>query len=180
MREPGRETRRAPGRRGRSGRSLTVGGRRLPALLRRAWYGLNQAFRHQAAPVGITPDQYTVLRLISEQGRRRFTQGELTRWMSSDPNTVASLLRRMERQGLVERRPHPTDRRARCLTLRGPGRRRFKELLRVALALQERVLAALPDRERTRFLRQLERVADACWEAAATTRPGLAEEIEKR
>ena len=30
---------------------------RFPLLLRRAWYGLNQAFRRRIVHLGITPDQ---------------------------------------------------------------------------------------------------------------------------
>ena len=33
--------------------------RRLPLLLRRAWYGMNQAFRRRIAHLGVTPDQFT-------------------------------------------------------------------------------------------------------------------------
>ncbi len=70
--------------------------KRLPLLLRRAWYGLNQAFRRQISHAGATPDQFTVLRTLSEGDPDGLTQSELTRSMSSDPNTVASLLKRME------------------------------------------------------------------------------------
>src|SRR5262245_3477920 len=62
--------------------------RRLPPLLRRAWYGLNQAFRRRIAALGLTPDQFTVLRTLLESGG--ITQSELTHAMTSDPNTVAS------------------------------------------------------------------------------------------
>src|SRR5216117_2093858 len=89
--------------------------RRLPILLRHAWYGLNQAFRRRIAYLGITPDQFTVLRTLLESGG--ITQSELTERMSSDPNTVASLLERMEKSGLLERRAHETDRRAHRLHL---------------------------------------------------------------
>src|ERR1051325_4501966 len=83
--------------------------RRLPLLLRRAWYGLNQAFRRRIAHLGITPDQFTVMRtLLENEGIR---QRELTELMSSDPNTVASLLERMEKAGLIERQAHEQDRR---------------------------------------------------------------------
>src|SRR5216117_1803259 len=69
--------------------------RRLPLLLRRSWYGLNQAFRRRILPLGLTPDQFTVLRtLLENEGIR---QRELTQLMSSDPNTVAALVERMER-----------------------------------------------------------------------------------
>ena len=36
--------------------------KRLPVLLRRAWYGLNQSFRQRIAHLGVTPDQFSILR----------------------------------------------------------------------------------------------------------------------
>src|SRR5205809_5820559 len=95
------------------------GRRRLPILLRHAWYGLNQAFRRRIAHLGITPDQFTVMRTLLENAG--VTQRGLTRLMSSDPNTVASLLERMEAAGLVQRQTHEKDRRARRLRLRAGG-----------------------------------------------------------
>src|SRR5213079_962599 len=83
--------------------------RRLPPLLRRAWYGLNQAFRRRLAHLEITPDQFTVLRTLIEGDPAGLTQRELTHTMTSDPNTVASLLQRMEEAGLVVRKPHEKD-----------------------------------------------------------------------
>src|SRR6516225_6672133 len=87
--------------------------RRLPLLLRRAWYGLNQAFRCRIAHLGVTPDQFTVMRTLLEN--EGITQRRLTELMSSDPNTVASLLERMEKAGLVQRQAHEKDRRAHWL-----------------------------------------------------------------
>src|SRR5205809_6743193 len=91
------------------------GRRRLPILLRHAWYGLNQAFRRRIAHLGITPDQFTLLRTLLESGG--ITQSELTQQMSSDPTTVASFLEGMEKSGLLERPAHETDRRAHRLHL---------------------------------------------------------------
>src|SRR5439155_16296318 len=86
--------------------------RRLPPLLRRAWYGLNQAFRRRIAHLGVTPDQFTVMRTLLEADARGLSQRELTHLISSDPNTVASLLERMEAAGLIERKRNEKDRRA--------------------------------------------------------------------
>jgi DNA-binding CsgD family transcriptional regulator len=66
----------------------------LPPLLRRSWYGLNQAFRRRIAHLNLTPDQFTVLRILLEGDALGLTQRELSRLMSSDPNTLASLLER--------------------------------------------------------------------------------------
>src|SRR5215472_6068089 len=81
--------------------------RRLPLLLRRAWYGLNRAFRRRIAHLGVTPDQFTVMRTLLEN--EGLTQRQLVTAMSSDANTVAALIERMEAARLVQRRPHETD-----------------------------------------------------------------------
>ena len=85
------------------------GSRRLPVLLRRAWYGLNQAFRRRIAGMGLTPDQFTVIRTLLEAEPDRLTQKALANAMSSDPNTVAPLLERLAAQGMAERRAHEKD-----------------------------------------------------------------------
>src|SRR5436189_1196866 len=77
--------------------------RRLPPLLRRAWYGLNQAFRRRILHTRVTPDQFTVMRTLIEAEPKGLTQRELADIISSDPNTVASLLERMEANKLIER-----------------------------------------------------------------------------
>ncbi|MBI3417494.1 MAG: winged helix-turn-helix transcriptional regulator [Verrucomicrobia bacterium] len=143
--------------------------RRLPPLLRRAWYGLNQAFRRRIAHTGVTPDQFTVLRTLLENDERGLTQRELTRHMSSDPNTVASLLERMEIAGLLERQPHEADRRAHRIRLEPLGRRRYAEAREIAVALQAEVLEVLPAEKREEFLSDFSLVAEACRLAAEST-----------
>jgi DNA-binding MarR family transcriptional regulator len=136
--------------------------RRLPPLLRRAWYGLNQAFRRRLAHLGITPDQFTVMRTLLEASPGGITQRELAHLMTSDPNTVASLLQRMVEAGLVERKAHETDRRAYRILLREAGLRRYETARQLALALQAEVLSVLPAAKREEFLTHLDHVADAC------------------
>jgi len=134
--------------------------RRLPILLRRAWFGLNQAFRRQIAEAGLTPGQFTALRTLIEQGD--VSQRELTEVMSSDPNTIASLLSRMEKLGWIKRETRERDRRANRLHVTVAGKRKFAAARPAALDLQARVLAVLPEAEREQFLESLEKIADAC------------------
>src|SRR5262245_7117739 len=138
--------------------------RRLPILLRHAWYGLNQAFRRRITHLGITPDQFTVMRTLMESAG--ITQSELTEQMSSDPNTVASLLERMEKSGLLESRANEKDRRAHRLDLQADGRRKYQKAREVAIALQTEVLSVLPDSQREECLEHLALVAEVCREAA--------------
>jgi DNA-binding MarR family transcriptional regulator len=136
--------------------------RRLPLLLRRAWYGLNQAFRRRIAHLGITPDQFTVLRTLTEGDEAGISQRELAQRMSSDPNTIASLLERMESAGLLERGADERDRRANRIRLLPVGRKKYEKARGVALKLQNEILKALPSTRRARFLEDLNAIADAC------------------
>ncbi|MBK8000829.1 MAG: MarR family transcriptional regulator [Verrucomicrobia bacterium] len=140
--------------------------RRLPPLLRRAWYGLNQAFRRRIAHLEITPDQFTVMRTLLEGDPLGLTQRELTQLMTSDPNTVASLLQRMEESGLVERKAHEKDRRAHRIKLLESGRSKYEAARALAVELQSEVLEVIPATRREEFLEDLALVADACKAAA--------------
>lgn len=101
------------------------------------------------------------------------TQRDLTQAMSSDPNTVASLLERMETAGWVDRRRHESDGRAYRIRLLPPGEQKYEEVRELAVGLQSEILLVLPEGERERFLEHLESVSLACREAAqAGGRPG--------
>ena len=143
-------------------------------LLRRAWYGLNQAFRQRVAALKITPDQFSILRWISEGDPQGLTQRTITDLMASDPNTITSTLARMEKAGLIERRPHESDKRAHRVRLKPKGRKIFEDARSVASDLQHQILVALPEMQRDQFLEMLAVIADRC--ASATARP----EVRKR
>lgn len=140
--------------------------RRLPPLLRRCWFNLNQTFRRRIAHLAVTPDQFTVMRTLLEGNPRGMTQRELTDAMSSDANTIASLLERMETNGLVERKMHEQDRRANRISLKPVGKRKYEEAREIAVTLQMEVLAVLPEEKQEEFLKHLALVADACRLAA--------------
>jgi DNA-binding MarR family transcriptional regulator len=90
------------------------------------------------------------------------TQSELTGLMSSDPNTVAALLDRMEKGGLIARRRHEADRRALRVCLTPEGQTKFEAAREIALDLQAEVLEHLKPAQRLSFLKHLEIVAEAC------------------
>jgi len=140
--------------------------RRLPPLLRRAWYSMNQALRRRILHLEITPDQFTALRILGEMEGKGLSQRELTEKMSSDPNTVASLVERMETNGLIQRRPHEKDRRAHRIKLLAKGKRTYAAARAEAVRLQKEILSALPADRCDRFLEELTIVADACRRAA--------------
>jgi DNA-binding MarR family transcriptional regulator len=145
--------------------SLQHGQRRLPPLLRRAWYSLNQTFRQRISHLGVTPDQYSILRWLHEGDPRGLTQQTITDLMASDPNTITSILQRMEKAGMISRKRHESDRRARRVRVELEGRRVFDAAFQIAKGLQAQVLGSLPASRRAVFLRDLESIADACMAA---------------
>lgn len=133
---------------------------RLALLLRRAWYGLNQTFRRRIAGMGVTPDQFTILRWLGEHPEG-LTQRALADLMASDPNTITAILTRMQKAGLVERRAHADDARCNLIVLKDKGRALHAKIQPLASGLQELLLDAVPPAKRAEFLKHLESVCAA-------------------
>ncbi len=133
---------------------------RLALLLRRAWYGLNQTFRRRIAGHGITPDQFTILRWLSEHPDG-ITQRSLADLMASDANTVTAIITRMQKAGLIERRTHADDARCNLIVLCEPGRALHARIQPLASELQHQLLAAVPVTKQAVFLKQMEAVCAA-------------------
>ncbi|MGE4327914.1 MAG: MarR family winged helix-turn-helix transcriptional regulator [Pseudodonghicola sp.] len=114
--------------------------------------GLSRRIR----PLGLAPAQFMVLlELWEEDG---LSQADLVARLDVEQATMANTLARMERDGLIERRPSPTDRRARliCLTakadaLRGPA-------IAAAQAQNAQALTGLAPEEMAQFLMLMKKV----------------------
>lgn len=106
------------------------------------------------------------MRTLVEHDEAGLTQSELTKQMASDPNTITSLVRRMEKSGLIRRESDERDRRANRLRLKPAGKLKYEEVRAIAVTFQTEILSALPEGRREEFLRDLARVGDACVAAA--------------
>jgi MarR family transcriptional regulator, temperature-dependent positive regulator of motility len=109
-------------------------------------------------PAGITPGEYAVLVAIVD--RPGLDQHRLASALGIDPVSAGQRIDRLEAMGLIDRRVHPSDRRARVLNASRRGaalRRRLKPL---ALGAQERIMAPLTAAERELFLNFLTRVVE--------------------
>ncbi|RDV46269.1 MarR family transcriptional regulator [Leifsonia sp. ku-ls] len=101
-------------------------GSRFPAasqspglLLWRVTNRWQAAMRAALAPHELTHVQYVLLASLTWLGDREperlVTQVDLAAFAATDPMMTSQVLRTLERAGLVERLPHPTDGRARVL-----------------------------------------------------------------
>ncbi|MEY9877008.1 DNA-binding MarR family transcriptional regulator [Streptacidiphilus sp. MAP12-33] len=136
-----------------------------PGLL--LWQVTNRwqaAQRAALKPYGLTHVQFVLLAALTYLGAEGpVTQKALADQAATDPMMTSQVLRALEGQGLVERRAHPHDKRARALEVTEEGRALANRAVAVVEAcdaeffglLEGQGEAALPDF--TRALRALAR-----------------------
>ena len=117
---------------------------------------LVEVLRKRIAPLGIVPGQFpTLLALWEKDG---LTQKELLALVDIEQATLANTLTRMERDGLIIRKEHPADARARTIHLTEQGHSIRDEAYQAAMQINEEVLADLSDEETQEFLDYMRRV----------------------
>lgn len=118
-----------------------------------------QGLHQRIQPLGLAPAQFmTLLELWNEDG---LTQAELTGRLDVEQATMANTLSRMERDGLIRRRPHPEDGRKQqsWLTAKAKGLR--SQAIEAAQAQNELALRTLTKKERAVFIDLMTRTIDA-------------------
>jgi len=100
--------------------------------------------------LGMTNTDYWALRSIEDP----MPMNELAHCMDFDPSYVTIVADRLETLGLVERQPHPTDRRVKNLVLTAKGRR-LKKTIPETLWNAPNPFSALTDAEHDQFANHL-------------------------
>ena len=109
--------------------------------------------------LGLTTARFGRLNVLGT--REGAIQQELGSAMGIDPSTMVSLIDQLESAGLAERRPRPTDRRAREVAITPNGRRVLERARRLATQVEDDVLRGLSPAERQRMLALLRRAVDS-------------------
>ncbi|MDB5385778.1 MAG: MarR family transcriptional regulator [Planctomycetaceae bacterium] len=131
----------------------------LPLTLRAAYMALHRRSETVFASHGVTADQFVLLATLSRG--QALTQRELARRMPSDPSTVRAMLVLLEQRGLVQRDAHPTDSRARTVTLTVEGKRKFRQLWTAGDPIRVQMVSALRPDETQMLVNLLTRVAES-------------------
>lgn len=93
----------------------------------------------------VTPEQWAVLIRLWERDAQ--TQRELSDATFRDAPTMSRILDGMAARGLLTRKPHPEDGRARIVALTKQGRALEKQLVPVARQLVADLVAGIPERD---------------------------------
>jgi DNA-binding MarR family transcriptional regulator len=102
---------------------------------------------------------YVVLANLDDEPVR--TQAAFAESIGADKTRIIEVLDDLQERGLITRDPDPADRRVRLLGLTAKGRRLRDTAQRAVQRNEQRLLGLVPGAERDRFLRTLQRLAEA-------------------
>lgn len=117
---------------------------------------LRKRFDQNVRGTGLTRAQWQVLKEIYV--REGLNQGALAEFLEVEPITVGRLVDRLEQAGLIERRPHPSDRRAWSLYLLPAAHPLLDTLKAIAAETRAEYLKDMNDAEIDEAIRLLSRI----------------------
>ncbi|HRY11941.1 MAG TPA: MarR family transcriptional regulator [Syntrophomonadaceae bacterium] len=112
-------------------------------ILTKAHRHVNQLFKLELAPFGVTPGQYAVLKCLWDENAQ--TARKIAERLYLDSSTITGLLDRMEQKGLIEKRSDPNDRRALQVVLTEAGKSLEEPVSQAIEAANRKALLVLDD-----------------------------------
>jgi MarR family transcriptional regulator, transcriptional regulator for hemolysin len=138
-------------------------------LLSKAAHSLTTEMTAALEDLGVSPRAHCVL---SGAMTGEYTQTQLARLVDLDKTTMVVTLDELEAAGWAERRPSPTDRRARVIAVTEAGADKVREAAEIIERIRQDVLGVLEPDEREVFLGALNRlVRERLTECVACAQP---------
>lgn len=125
-------------------------------LLHRAGQCAGDIFQSEMTGGDLTPRQFAVLYTVSQN--EGLSQTNLVERTGIDRSTLADIIRRMLKKGLLQRRRTKEDARAYAVRLTDDGWKMLKSAEPMARRVDERILSVLSNQERERFLQDLSKI----------------------
>lgn len=125
-------------------------------LLAKAYQRACAIFKEEFENFDLTPQQFGLLAFLWQQDG--LSQAELSGKSQIDRTTMGGIVDRLEKEGLVERRPHPDDRRAYQVYLTKKGKSLEDELTNVSGRVLRKVSSPLTEQEHETLIRLLTKI----------------------
>jgi DNA-binding MarR family transcriptional regulator len=138
--------------------SLDRLGRSPIHLLHRAGQCAGDIFHAEMKDGDLTPRQLAVLVTVAQN--EGLSQTGLVDRTGIDRSTLADIVRRLQRKGLLHRRRTKEDARAYAVKLTDEGRRVLRVAEPLSKRVDERILDALPGKQREQFIDELQAIID--------------------
>jgi MarR family transcriptional regulator, temperature-dependent positive regulator of motility len=128
-------------------------------MLHRAGQRAAELFQKELGANDLTPRQYAVLVTVSND--EGLNQTQLVERTGIDRSTMADLIRRMLRKGILQRRRTREDARAYAVKLTALGTQTLEAVEPVSRRVDAQILAFLPTDQRHRLLQDLNGMVNA-------------------
>jgi DNA-binding MarR family transcriptional regulator len=128
-------------------------------LLHRAGQCASDIFTAEMGDAGLTPRQFAILLTVAHN--EGVSQTDLVDRTGVDRSTLADIVRRMLKKGLLQRRRTKNDARAYAVKLTEEGWRVLRSAEPMVRRVDDRVLSMLPSKQREQFLSDLMTIVEA-------------------
>ena len=132
-----------------------------------------QRMRSALAPLGITHVQFVLLASVAwlENSERLVSQASLSRHAHTDVMMTSQVVRTLEEKGLLTRTIHPTDTRAKVVSLTAEGREAARRAVAVVEEADDQFFKELGEQAST-FLSLMRRLIEGYANAQASSAEG--------
>jgi DNA-binding MarR family transcriptional regulator len=120
-------------------------------------FATSRRFGQLVGTLGLEPRHFALLRAVHEADSQ--SQQAVAERLHIPASTMVGLIDHLEQEGLLERRPHPSDRRTRLLHLTRHGKEVLGKATRLGAEWERTICAGLSTAEREQLLSLLQRVA---------------------
>ncbi|MGO8884390.1 MAG: MarR family winged helix-turn-helix transcriptional regulator [Streptosporangiaceae bacterium] len=129
------------------------------ALIARLGGEIRAELERRLEPLGIGPREFRLLEALAPT--HGVSQRALGMAVGIHPNRMVSLVDQLEERGLIQRRQHPSDRRAHALAMTTDGLRLLGQALGIAASVDASLCAELDATQRRQLVALLSRLRAA-------------------
>ena len=139
-------------------------------LLHRVGQCASDIFAMEIGDADLTPRQYAILLTVSQN--EGLSQTDLVERTGVDRSTLADIVRRMLKKGLLQRRRTKDDARAYAVKLTEEGWRLLRAAEPMVKRVDDKILSTLSGRQREQFLTDLQTIVEALSTPSALSAAG--------
>jgi len=127
-------------------------------LLHRVSQCASDIFTLEMGEADLTPRQYAILLTVSQN--EGLSQTDLVDKTGVDRSTLADIVRRMLKKGLLQRRRTKDDARAYAVKLTDEGARALRTAEPIVKRVDDKILSMLPAKQRDQFITDLQAIVE--------------------
>lgn len=129
-------------------------------LIKMASLAFDRTANQLLADADLTPSQFKILKYLSIHQNQLTRQIDLETFFKMSNPTVTGLLQNLEKKGMIERHPHPQDKRCNIIRLSEAANLKADDYLQKSKLIEEQFTQALSEADRSQLRQLLQTLID--------------------